>query len=354
MAKKVKKHFNKKIISTTIFTLAVFIVSLVYYNISNNQLGKSPSNEVFPIYTNETAKYDLEVHFIDVGQGDATLIKTPDGKNILIDAGDNINKVTTDLVNYLKNQNVRTIDYLIATHSDSDHIGGMPEIFKKFKVKFALRPFIGSENTKTGKLSSVFNPDCNISCTTDNYADFLVSLNKERCNWAFINSACDIEINYDNLEGESLKLDFLSPISKVEDIYYEDFNNYSPIIKLEYLNTSFMFTGDAETLVEKEILEFYSKNDIDIDILKISHHGSDTASSYAFLSTVTPSFSVISCGKGNIYKHPKQSVINNLVTCGSVVLRTDCLGSIVFTVDNNGDLKYSYDYNNFDNILIGY
>lgn len=334
--KKAKSNLiSTKIIKTAIFFVAVIVICVTYYYLSPFLLSEKPSSiDKFPIALSGTAKNDLEIHFIDVGQGDASLIKTPDGKFIMIDAGVDDEKVTDKVINYLKKIGVTKIDYLIATHPDADHIGGFPKIFDRYKVKFVFRSYVKSDNIKTDRLKDRFNPpEANYSAT-DVYADFINSVKDERCEWVFINAETDLTIHYDN---DFFKMDFLTPSKPINEVKYNDLNDYSPLLKISYAGFSAMFTGDATKSVEEEALKIYGNSTLDCDLLKVAHHGSNTSTGRAFLKAVSPSYAVISCGVDNEYGHPHIEVTTALLESAVKIYRTDKKGNIVFKVNKNGE-----------------
>lgn len=304
--------------------LLILLVSLFFNekleNLINEKLLNNTKNE---IYTD-----GLEVHFIDVGQGDSTIIKLPDNKNLLIDAGPESN--STDLINYLQNvyfkdKENKNIDYFVLTHSDEDHIGGAPLIFDTFNVLSVYRPqiFTKEESDSLGggvkvKDTKIYNRT--IKAITDEGSEIIFNEAGNKINSTNSSSSFDIE--------------FLSPLNDS----YEDINNFSPVIILSYNETKFMFTGDAEAIVEEEILNTYSKEKLDIDILKVGHHGSNTSSSVKFLKTITPTISIIEVGKDNKYGHPTEKTLTSLQEVGTKIYRTDINSNIVISVSLEGKI----------------
>ncbi len=330
------KLLNGKIIKTAVFFVSVIIVCVVYYYVSPFLLSEKPSSiDKFPLTLYGSNQNDLEIHFIDVGQGDAVLVKTPDGRNIMIDAGVDDDAVTDKVINYLEDNGVKTIDYVIATHPDADHIGGFPAIFDKFKVKFVFRPYVKSDNFKTDRLKDRFNPPEANYCATDVYADFVNSVKDERAEWVFVNADTDIAIDYGN--GDLLSLDFLTPSKPLSELRYTDLNDYSPLLKLSYADFSVMFTGDATKSVEEEALAIYSDRILDCDLLKVAHHGSKTSSSYDFIEAVSPEYAVISCGLNNEYGHPDIEVTATLLHFAIKTYRTDKQGNVIFKINRSGE-----------------
>lgn len=258
-------------------------------------------NESEKVNANLQAGDTLTVNFLDVGQGDCEFIQLPDGKCMLIDAGvlDSAGKIASKIseLGYEK------IDYLIATHPHADHIGGMKRIVENFEIGEIYMPK-ASTNTKT-------------------FENLLQAISDKGLS---INTAKAGKILY---ESDDLKIEFLAPISDS----YKDLNNYSAVIRLQYGNNVFLFTGDAEELAESEILNAYSKSALKADVLKVGHHGSSTASSVDFINSVLPKYAVIELGEGNSYNHPHKEAINNLNAVGAEILRTDLNGTITIVSD---------------------
>lgn len=251
----------------------------------------------------------LSVHTIDVGQGDSILIQTPNNKNILIDGGDENSFHIVS--NYLKRQNVKNIDYLIATHFDSDHIGGLDNIIEKFKV------------------SKVYGPSYKYDSIS--YQNLINSCLKKNLN---LNYLC--EGDFINIE-DNVNLNVLSPS------YIDNENNLNSIVfKLDYKNKSFLFTGDAEVTNEISLINKYNLNDV--DFLKVGHHGSNSSTTSEFIEEVSPDIAVISCGYKNKYGHPHNQTLDTLYKNNVLTYRTDLLGDIVFYSDGE-TIFTTKDYN---------
>lgn len=243
---------------------------------------------------------NLEVHFIDVGQGDAILVKS-DEEFMLIDAGKN---VAGDLVvDYLKGQNVKKLKYVIGTHPHEDHIGGLDDVINAFEVEKVIMP--------------------NVTHTTKTFEDVLDSIINKGLKITPAKSGEQYHL------GESEVL-ILAP-NKAE---YDNLNNYSVVTKLTHGNTSFIFTGDAEEISEKEMIEVY-KDNLKSDVLKVGHHGSTTSTSQEFLDAVRPKEAVISLGKDNTYGHPHKEIIDRLEANNIIIYRTDLEGTIIAKSDGN-------------------
>ncbi|MGN2339855.1 ComEC/Rec2 family competence protein [Clostridium cagae] len=247
--------------------------------------------------TQETSVGDMKVHYIDVGQGDSELIQV-DGKNILIDAGNNDSMA----YDYLKSQGITKLDYVMATHPHSDHIGGMSEVLNNFEIGEFYAP--------------------KVTHTTQTYVNMVKALQSKGLKITTPTAG-------DTLNVGNATLQFLAPNGSK----YEDMNNYSIVCKLKYGNTSYLFTGDAESLSEGEILA--KQLDISADVLKLGHHGSHSSTSQAFLNKINPRYAIVSCGKDNDYGHPHQETIDKLNKKGIEILRTDVSGTIISTSDGN-------------------
>ena len=246
---------------------------------------------------------ELKVHFLDVGQGDSIFIELPTNETILIDAS--IKDASDKIINYLKEEKVSKIDYVFATHPHSDHIGGMSAVIKAFDI------------------GQIYMPKA--VTTTKTYENLLLTIKDKNLKIKTAKAGNTI------IDTDDLKLVVLAP----NQDSYESLNNYSIVLKLTYKEKSFLFTGDAETLSEKEIT-----GDVEADVLKVGHHGSRTSTSQAFLNKVNPSYAVISVGFNNDYKHPHQEVLDRLEKKNIKIYRTDQNGDIIFTTDGyNIDVK---------------
>ncbi|EOD01363.1 MBL fold metallo-hydrolase [Caldisalinibacter kiritimatiensis] len=249
---------------------------------------------------------NLIVHFIDVGQADSILIELPNGETSLIDGG---NRQDAELVvNYIKDLNIKEIDYLIATHPHEDHIGGLPDVVREFKIGKIYMPR-KSSNTKIYEnlLKEIKNKGLKI--TTARGGQKIIDVDK-------------------------LKFTIIAPNSKK----YDETNEYSIVNKLTYKNTSFLFTGDAEKDSEDEMLKL--GYDLSADVLKVGHHGGRTSTNVEFLKRVNPKYAVISAGKGNDYGHPHKEVIERLQDRNIVIFRTDVHGTIK-AISDGDNIKFN-------------
>ena len=242
----------------------------------------------------------LQVHFIDVGQGDSTLIITPDKKTVLIDAGDEQHSSRT--TGYIKSQGIGKLDLVIATHPDADHIGGMDKVIKNFDIGMFSMPLVSKD--------------------TKQYKEIKKELKNKKLKNKPLYTGDGLSI------GKDVKLQILSP---QKNKTYSDTNEYSIVARLLYKEVSFLFMADAT--MENEIAIINDFDDIRADVLKLGHHGSSTSTSDYFLGKVNPSIGVISCGKNNKYGHPHKEVMNLLEKYNIIIFRTDKQGSIVLKSD---------------------
>ena len=252
------------------------------------------------------AAADFAVHFIDVGQGDSTLIQA-NGKYMLIDGGERGSETT--VVKYLNSLGVEHLDIVVATHPHSDHIGGLAYgILDKFTVGTVIAPQLSKEHTPT----------------TQTYEQFLRAVAKLKKNGTTASLA---RPGTEYALGEAV-CTILGPLK--ED--GEEYNNDSVIMRVQYGNFSVLVTGDAERDVEKQLVDKWGK-ELQTALLKAGHHGSKTSSSQAFLDAVKPRAVVISCGADNSYGHPHEEVLQRCRDMGIQVFRTDAQGTVVFGSD---------------------
>lgn len=284
------------------------IVGLAWLGHNTYLLDKLKTN----LFTNksevEVVDGTLEVHYLDVGQGDSTYIRLNDF-DMLIDA--TTLKDSDSMMNQLKELNVKDLDLVIATHPHEDHIGGMEKIFKEYEVKSFYMP--------------------KIEHTTKTFQKMMQAVKDEGLQANIIKEGTELPV------PDGLKAQVFAPMRKE----YEDLNSYSPIIKLSFNSKSFMFTGDAEKDSEQDVVTKYGE-DLKADVLKYGHHGSSTSTSEAFLNSVKPSIGIISCGTNNKYGHPHKETIQKSEERKIQLYETDKDGAVTIKTDGTS-LKVSLD-----------
>ena len=250
-----------------------------------------------------SAVSDLEVSYLDVGQGDSTLIKTPYGQNVLIDGGsDNavINMLGKELSWWDKN-----IDLMILSHPHDDHLNGLIDVINRYKVKKILY---------TGAIH-----------TSPNYLKWLELVKDKKIPVVIVDKPQTINF------GEDCGLNILYPRENLSGEVVADLNNSSIVAKLIYGKNKFLFVGDIEVEAEKELIE---KNiDLQANVLKAGHHGSDTSTSQDFLERIDPKIVVIQVGVDNNFGHPSRRVLKRLERIGAEIFRNDLDGVIKITSD---------------------
>lgn len=286
-------------------------------NTTTTEPIETPTQEEQPAATIETEPApepelgDMTVTFIDVGQGDSELVQLPDGKIMLIDAGEA--SASQQVLDALEAADVEQIDYLVASHPHADHIGGMEAVFDTYDVE------------------AVWAPDA--PDTTETYEGFLDAVEDEGLT---IDEAKAGENIVDDEAGYSVE--FLAPADGIES---DDMNDYSAIVRVTYGDTSFLFTGDAPA---QEIVD---ANPGHVDVLKAAHHGSETGTDSAVMAETTPETVVMSYAEGNSYGHPDQSVLDAIAAAGATAYSTAANGEVkavsdgeevTVTTEHDGDI----------------
>lgn len=242
------------------------------------------------------AEGTLEVHYIDVGQADSALLLCG-GESMLIDGG---NVADSDLVvAYLADQGVEELDYVVCTHAHEDHVGGLAGALSQYPAGEVLSPVTEYDSQAFGNFLK-YTQEQGLSLTVPEPGD----------TWTVGTAAVTV-------------------LGPVQD--YDDTNNTSIVLRVDFGETSFLFTGDMERTAEEDLLE--SGAWLEADVLKVGHHGSDTSTSYPFLREVDPDYAVISVGENNDYGHPSEDTLSRLRDDDVTVYRTDLQGDVVCTSD---------------------
>jgi len=257
----------------------------------------APGGQVTP-----PSEGEVQVHFIDVGQGESILILAPE-KTVLIDGGDN--GQGGNVLRYLRTHGVSTVDIMIATHPHADHIGGLIDVVQQLEIGSVIMPELPEQ----------------LVPTTRTYTNFLMALLERDLS---ITPAAPGDAYY---LGGGAVLTILSPLRE-----YSGMNDFSVVSRLEFGETSFLFTGDIELAAEHDLA---ASGTVRSDVLNIAHHGSRTSTTQIFLDAVSPSIAVIAVGLDNPHGHPRREVIQRLEEKDIHILRTDLDGSIVLTTDGN-------------------
>ena len=292
--KKSRKNTSVQIIASIVIIGLVIIFGTNYKDVIKEYLDNIETYSLVDLEKDKSqvVNGNLIVDYIDVGQGDSILIRQGE-HTMLIDGG--TTECKNDLLNFLKNEKIEKFDYIIGTHYHEDHIGSLDDVVNSYDF------------------NTIFFP--HVTTTTKTFENLVLAV-KEK-NKTFV--APEVGKVY-NLGDASFEI--LAP----NNDKYSSANNYSIVIKLTYGNNSFLFTGDAETLSESEILD--NNSNIKADVIKIGHHGSSTSTSDEFLKAVNPKYAVISVGKDNSYNHPNKTTMQKLKRLNIPVYRTDGQGTI--------------------------
>ncbi len=294
---------------------------------------------------------ELQVHVLDVGQGDSILIISPGGKTVLIDTGD-VGMGKRVVLPALSANNVQQIDYLIATHAHPDHIGGAPEIFGGVvKVINVIDTGIpppempqaeAAANKRRAPRKQQQQGSTAVLPSTKAYQDFLNAVEQSGAQY----TKAEPDQHYDL--GGGARLTVLGPVPPAftRDQLLRSGGNEpnanSIVMRLDYGDFSMLLPGDAESITEDRLLS--RDADVTVKVLKVSHHGSKYATSEDFLKRVKPEVAIISDGEFNVYGHPSQTVLDRLKAAGVKVYRTDLQGEITITTKGKGyEIKTAHD-----------
>ncbi len=370
--------------------LCIMAIALIFADKIEAFIGYNPEFASNQTSFSEIDKSAYSVSYIDVGQGNSSYVELPDGKNVLIDGGDiEFGETVGD---FLRDRNVSSIDYLIATHADSDHIGGLNYVLENFEVKNIFRPFqisYDDDNKQPNEvedLAEVYeymvelygssNKVCKI--TTKVYRTFIENIYKETYLVDGTAQSSKVTVFYDGLKisGENYEIEFYAPLKRDENIdlsskstetfgYATDgfgatssaSNDNSSIFTLTCFEDVFLFVGDSryteDDLNDLAYSEFEFINSLTeaeklklsaVDVLLMGHHGSKYSTSRQLLEIISPRFVVVSAGKDNSYNHPHPEALERLQNINSLeidyLLRTDEHGDVVFA-SVEGKLMYS-------------
>ena len=295
---------GRKKLAKPLTTIIVAIILVIGSFLGINVSDLIPESEPLPTQQeatipNQNVEGELVVHMIDVGQADCFLL-IQDGETALVDCG--TRSTGKDAVEYIKELGITTLDYVIGTHPHDDHMGGMYDVITNFEVGKVIIP-----DSSDGEI------------TANWYLKLMDELKTGEYN-----------VQYPE-QGDIYKLeDATMQVLAAEKDVNGNTNNYSIVMKVSFGQMDMIMTGDAETEIEEIILE--SGVDIDAEILKLGHHGSDTSSSQEFLDAITPEYGLISSKVGNKYEHPIKSTMDKLQAMNVEVYRTDECGSVIMTI----------------------
>ena len=305
-----KKKLKAKIIAFIIVAVVLFAVSVVSWFVPMEAWKYYVSLPHIP----KRVDGSLRIHYIDVGQGDATLVEFPDGKTLLIDGGDDLESHKTTLIRYMNALKVDSLDYLVVTHADADHVGGLDAVIRHKDIKTVLLPEQMEESAQ--------------------YNEVLTALSKKTCEIQKVRRTC--------LENGAYTLSILYPCASVETEVKDD-NECSAVVWLEYQGVGALFMGDApdsveDVLVDEDkhgLLREFTPTLRGTEILKVAHHGADSSTGEAFVEYLQPKTAVVSCGKNNAYGHPGEKTLQTLTDREITVYRTDEQGHIVITIEKD-------------------
>lgn len=365
MAKKDSKSNKYYYIFVAIVLIIVILVTVLDYsfrfgifnwNAILSEESTSTSESVEEVVVDEIG--NLKITFIDVGQGDAILVNFPGGKNMLIDAGESSAKSVLD--EYLTvDGNKLTLDYVVATHTDSDHIGSMAYVYENYDVLYSYRPYVkysGKTTFENDFINEGYNPK-----STKTYSDYLTGVDKENTTNVYFKDDTDINVSLSTgTEQIEYSVDFVMPYAQTLEGFsiFSDSNDFSSVMIVEFAGVKIMLTGDMEKEAETAFVNYYKTNssevaNLDCDILKVAHHGSATSSTLGFLNLIKPEYSVISTGVCHgTYMHPRVEALNNLIAVNSMIYRTDLQGTVTLVVTPDGEITFATQTKFYDEYLL--
>lgn len=384
---KLERHLKIKLI-ISITLIGLLVLSFFFAKPIEDFLGLSPKPRKHQVGEEVVFSRDYFVSYLDVGQGNSTFVKLPDGKTMLIDGGDiSYGEVVS---NYLKDYGVDTIDYLIATHSDSDHIGGLSYILDNYEVKNIYRPFQVAGSGTSAETFVVYEHEdlaeiyeylmvetsnrSKISrVTTNTFKSFVSKIYAETYTESGAVKESSVSVFYDGLiiSGQNYEIEFFGPLKRDGDYNLSNFsdetagyatvgygvtnmNDNSAVFMLSCFDEHYFFSGDASfnssgkgsPLGEDDLLGSLTAEEIEeiskVSVFILGHHGSKHSSSKELLELLSPRFVVVS--SGHEYGHPADETLERLYEIKSLeedyLLRTDEFGTITFSSGENG-LEYS-------------
>ncbi len=358
------KYTSTVFIAIAVFVLAVVLAVLVLRFVFP-EYWKRFIAIFYPPNATEKADGDLAVHFLDVGQGDCIIIQLPDGKNAIIDAGGDAKNTTNErcedrIISNINELKIKTFDYMILTHTDADHVDYMDTVLEEYDVLNIYRPAFNSKSEKAVGVNPQYG-----TVQTVTYDNFVTAVKQEQQE---IGAKVEFNIGKKEIVGKGYRFDIYGVEEKwylkdvvgdEEKIDAKEKNKVSPMVLLTYNAEKdvrkIMFTGDAEgkggNNGESLFLENYNDN-IDIDLLKVGHHGSSSSASDEFLKRLDPEYAVISVGVENNHGHPNQNCLDRLANYadgrgqyGVQVYMTKVYGDIVVRVNKQGDMSFKTDIN---------
>lgn len=362
--KAVKKAYKKNpkafIISAVAIVLIVAIaVAVLYFGFPEkwdmiiSMITGAPVSQTPNDSSLQRGDGELQIHFLNVGQGDCILILFPDGKEMLIDSANynNDGGIKTQTLDYLDNYITDgQIDYLMVTHGDSDHVYFVDDVLYAYDVDNIYMPFILAEPSNADKAAQVnalpkekldlFTDEDTIS--TGVWADFFIAALSEE------GATINFNIGNFSIAEETYRIDFYCYTAEdwasTHLNHAEAKNAISPIGILEYNGRRVVLTGDSNEINEPKFIEQFSVSVLDCDVLKAGHHGSATSSTREFLDFINCEYVVISCNaEGNTFEHPRQATLDRFVADDMAIYRTDLHGNIVLTIDGNGTISFVTD-----------
>ena len=309
-SKRIKKKKRDRFVTNAVIISCAAIAVVAVANIAGQKSDTgdkaTPPSDIAQHYgetyteTDKTCRFE----FLNVGQGDSTLITTPNGSSVLVDTGTAASR--DYLTKHLENNTDGEIELLILTHPHSDHIGGAQKVLEKFEVKYIVMPDVVSTTTQFEKL-----------------CDAIAKEKEEGC------------VLYSAEPGDIYEIDGCTlRMTGPWEINEEELNNCSASFMFTYGSFDALFTGDSEKKAEKLML--FNAGDLDCELYKVAHHGADTSSCEEMVNAMTPQISVVSCGKDNSYGHPSTEIVQRLNNAGSAVFVTSEVGTVTVTTDGEG------------------